>query len=133
MFVDSDDTINKDLLSSIYSFLKNCASIPDIIRYQCNIVGDKPGKDHERYNFLSNVEVLLLGLETLKLWSVPGKKYAVYWLFAFNRKVFNQFFTIPEMRCYEDVALIPLLIASAKSVATIDYVGIIIPTKILQV
>lgn len=120
IFVDSDDTINPELLSSLKPFTEN--NKMDVIRYQCSIIYDKDFKDHSRYNITSDY-IPKTGIEALHSWSIPGKKYAVYWLFCFKREILLNSFLIPNLRCYEDVAIIPLLIISAKSVITIDYVG----------
>lgn len=122
LFVDSDDTINPELLENIYHTILTFDR-PDIIRHQANLLGDAPHKDHHRYNFSSSITGIHSGMDTLKAWSKPGKKYAVYWLFAFRRTVFSNVLFLPDLRCYEDVALIPLLIATSKKIVTIDYVG----------
>lgn len=123
IFVDSDDTINPNLLATLKSTIvanKN----PDIIRYQVNLVGDDEHKDHQRYNWFKEAGTMLSGMDALMLWSKPGKKYAVYWLFAFKRRIFFKFpIASSELLCYEDVALIPILIASANTVVCIDYLG----------
>lgn len=121
VFVDSDDTINPDLLTNINQALVNHNN-PNIIRYQANMVNDPSFKDHNRYNFFDDSNQVIPGLQALKSWSIPGKKYAVYWLFAFKREAFDGI-TFPNLRCYEDVALIPILIASSPTVLTINYVG----------
>ena len=121
LFVDSDDFINDELLQRLYSTISSVPEL-DIIRYQSNIINDKKNKNHERYNYFDSSNPLS-GLETLKIWSVSQKKYAVYWLFCFKRSLFNQTLPIPNLKCYEDVAFIPLLIATANCVTSIDYVG----------
>lgn len=122
IFVDSDDTINSGLLQKFALTIKQHDS-PDIIRHQANLVGDATHKNHQRYNFNCHLNVPLTGIDALKHWSISGKKYAVYWLFAFKRTIFsNVLFTI-NLRCYEDVALIPILIASSEKVVTIEYIG----------
>lgn len=122
IFVDSDDSINSNLLQELYNTILSFSYLPDIIRYQCNIINDNITKDHERYNFFATDD-LLSGMDSLKQWSIPGKKYGVYWLFCFKKTVFTQLLFVPDLKCYEDVALIPLLIASSKYVVTINYVG----------
>lgn len=122
LFVDSDDTISPDLLKEICLTINNFDN-PDIIRHQCNLVEDAPYKNHNRYNFVEKTNINLNGMEALKLWSTTGKKYAVYWLFAFRRTIFSNVLFLPDLRCYEDVALIPLLIATSKKIVTINYVG----------
>ena len=46
LFVDSDDTIEKNLLEKLQQTVMN--SKPDIIRYQANLLGDESHKDHNR-------------------------------------------------------------------------------------
>ena len=122
IFVDSDDSINKNLLKELDYTIHN-QNFPDIIRYQANLVNDDKHKNHQRYNFNGNLNTILTGMESLKQWSITGKKYAVYWLFAFKKTVFSNVLFTVNLRCYEDVALIPVLIASSGKVVTIDYVG----------
>lgn len=120
IFVDADDTINPELLQRLNLYIVQKTQPPDIIRYQCNLINDEPVKDSSRYNFMS--ECSDTGISMLKRWSIPGKKYAVYWLFCFNRLCFSET-SIPWYRCYEDVAVIPFLVANAKLVSTISYIG----------
>lgn len=122
IFVDSDDTIESELLFNISLTIDSFPNV-DLIRYQSYLVHDAPNKNNERYNFLDSVNVSMSGIEALKLWSRSGKKYAVYWLFAFHRDLFSYISFPKSLRCYEDVALIPILIAKANKVVTIDYVG----------
>lgn len=122
VFVDSDDTINKHLLENIANVISFYPSL-DVVRYQSNLINDDDYKNHERYNFHSHIGRVLTGLEALKLWSVLGYKYAVYWLFAFKRSLFSNICLMPDIRCYEDLAYIPILIASSKMVITINYSG----------
>lgn len=121
IFVDSDDTINPDLLSNVNQALINHNN-PQIIRYQANLFNDANFKDHDRYNYFEKSTQVISGLQALKMWTTPGKKYAVYWLFAFKREIFSGI-TFPNLKCYEDVALIPILIASCTRVLTINYIG----------
>lgn len=122
IFVDSDDTISSNLLDNIYKAIVTHDN-PDIIRYQSNLVNDSTYKDHQRYNFTNDIDKPCKGLDALKMWSCIGKKYAVYWLFAFKSTIFSNILFVTTLKCYEDVALIPILVASAEKVVTIDYVG----------
>lgn len=122
ILVDSDDTINPNLLENLYSSIQRYNN-PDIIRYQAKLLNDSDYKDHNRYNFFDDNKVVLSGLDALKEWSIPGKKYAVYWLFAFKRTVFSNVLFFPDLKCHEDIALIPLLVAASKSVVTLSYIG----------
>lgn len=122
IFVDSDDSINTNLLQSLADTLIIYPDL-DIIRYQANLINDEPNKNHSRYNFLEKVNYILTGINALKLWTSPSIKYAVYWLFAFRRKIFSSIHLLPNLNCYEDVAYIPIIIASSNMVTTIDYYG----------
>lgn len=122
IFVDSDDTINPELLENLANTINSYPNI-DLIRYQSKIVADAPKKNHERYNFYDSAETPVAGIDSIKTWSIPGKKYAVYWIFAFSKALFSNISFPQNLRCYEDVALIPILIGYANSVITIPYVG----------
>lgn len=120
--VDSDDTINSELLDRLAEVICKF-EFPEVIRFQCELVGDNPEKDHQRYNCHSKLYRVMPGMEALKLWSKPDKKYALYWLFAIKKSVFAELLFLPQLRCHEDLALIPLLIAKSATVVGIDYVG----------
>lgn len=122
VFVDSDDTIEPELLSNLDSAIKSCPDT-DLIRYQSRIIADSPKKDHERYNYYDPAKSSISGIDAIRTWSIPGKKYAVYWLFAFGRSLFLKNSFPENLRCYEDVALIPILVGTASLVTTINYVG----------
>lgn len=122
VFVDSDDTINPNLLSNLYDAI-SIHDFPTLIRYQANLIGDAKHKDHTRYNFMDFLDTPYTGIAALKNWSCPGKKYAVYWLFAFKKSIFSKVLFTTNLRCYEDVALIPILIAASQKVVTINYMG----------
>ena len=120
--VDSDDTINSELLDRLAQVICKF-EFPEVIRFQCELVGDNPQKNHQRYNCHENLCRIMSGMDALKLWSKPGKKYALYWLFCFKKSVFAELLFLPQLRCHEDLALIPILIAKATTVIGIDYVG----------
>jgi len=122
VFCDSNDTINPDLLKRISDILMFYPHL-DIIRYQVNLLHDEEYKDHNRHNCMTNAYKPMSGMEALRTWTGPGMKYALYWLYAFRRTLFTKASRMPELRCFEDVAYIPLLIANSNFVITIDYVG----------
>lgn len=122
ILVDSDDTVNPDLLEKLYTAICKHNN-PDIIRYQAKLLNDFDYKDHDRYNFFDDSKAVLSGLDALKEWSIPGKKYAVYWLFAFKRSTFSNVLFFPNLKCHEDLALIPLLVAASNIVVTLSYIG----------
>lgn len=122
IFADVDDFISPDLLKTLAGIIKLHGDV-ELIRYQVNLINDDIHKDHQRYNSRSKINIPMSGLEALKVWTDSGKKYALYWLFAFKRNLFDKISPMPSLRCYEDVAYIPLLIASADIVISTDYVG----------
>ena len=122
IFADVDDFISPDLLKTLAEIIELHGDV-ELIRYQVNLINDDIHKDHQRYNSRSKINIPMSGLEALKVWTGSGKKYALYWLFAFKRNLFDKVSPMPSLRCYEDVAYIPLLIASADIVISTDYVG----------
>lgn len=122
IFVDIDDFISPDLLKTLSRIIRLHDDV-EVIRYHANLINDDEGKDHQRYNSDVNLNIPMTGFGALRAWTNLGKKYALYWLFAFKRELFDRVTPMPELRCYEDVAYIPLLIASAEMVISTDYVG----------
>ena len=122
IFVDVDDFISLDLLKNLSEIISFHNDV-EVIRYHANLINDDEGKDHQRYNSDQNLNIPMTGFDALRTWTILGKKYALYWLFAFKRNLFDKVSPMPSLRCYEDVAYIPLLIASADMVLSTDYIG----------
>ena len=122
IFVDVDDFISPDLLKTLSGIIRLHDDV-EVIRYYANLINDDEDKDHQRYNSDVNLNIPMKGFDALRAWTNLGKKYALYWLFAFKATLFKKSTPMPELRCYEDVAYIPLLIASADIVISTDYVG----------
>lgn len=122
IFLDSDDFLNPNLLETLAEIIRIHGDV-ELIRYHSNLINDDENKNHQRYNSKSKINIPMSGLEALKVWTESGKKYALYWLFAFKSELFKRVTPMPNLRCYEDVAYIPLLIASADKVISTDYVG----------
>ena len=122
IFADVDDFISPDLLKTLSGIISFHNDV-EVIRYHANLINDDEDKDHQRYNSDLNLNIPMTGLDALRAWTNLGKKYALYWLFAFKATLFKKATPMPEFRCYEDVAYIPLLIASADMVISTDYVG----------
>ena len=122
IFLDSDDFISPDLLKRLARIIELHGDV-ELVRYHANLINDDESKDHQRYNSDVNLNIPMTGFDALRAWTNLGKKYALYWLFAFKRELFDRGAPIPNLRCYEDVAYIPLLIASANMVISTDYVG----------
>lgn len=122
IFVDVDDFISPDLLKTLSGIIRLHDDV-EVIRYYANLINDDEDKDHQRYNSDVNLNIPMKGFDALRAWTNLGKKYALYWLFAFKATLFKKSTPMPELRCYEDVAYIPLLIASADMVLSTDYIG----------
>ena len=122
IFVDVDDFISPDFLNTLAVIIEFQGDV-ELIRYHSNLINDDEHKNHQRYNSDVNLNIPMTGLDALRAWTNLEKKYALYWLFAFKRELFDRVTPMPELRCYEDVAYIPLLIASANMVISTDYVG----------
>ena len=122
IFLDADDFISPDLLKRLARIIELQGDV-ELIRYHSNLINDDESKDHQRYNSDVNLNIPMTGLDALRAWTNLGKKYALYWLFAFKATLFKKATPMPELRCYEDVAYIPLLIASANMVLSTNYVG----------
>ena len=122
IFADVDDFISPDLLNTLAEIIELHGDV-ELIRYHSNLINDDEYKNHQRYNSFENINVPMTGLDALRVWTDSGKKYALYWLFAFKRNLFDKVSPMPSLRCYEDVAYIPLLIASADMVLSTDYIG----------
>ena len=123
--VDVDDFISPDLLNTLAGIIEFQGDV-ELIRYHSNLINDDEHKNHQRYNSFENLNIPMTGLDALRAWTDAtdsSKKYALYWLFAFKATLFKKVAPMPELRCYEDVAYIPLLIASAEMVISTDYVG----------
>ncbi len=122
IFADVDDFISPDLLKNLSEIISFHNDV-EVIRYHANLINDDENKDHQRYNSDVNLNIPMTGFDALRSWTNLGKKYALYWLFAFKATLFKKATPMPELRCYEDVAYIPLLIASADMVLSTDYIG----------
>ena len=125
LFLDSDDSINSELLKKLSNTI-DIFNSPTLIRYQANLIGDAENKDHQRYNFDPDFYMPANGINgtrALRLWSKPGKKYSVYWLYAFKKSLFSKVPFTADFRCYEDVAFLPILISASEKVVFLNYAG----------
>ena len=123
LFVDADDTINSNLLMNVKNAI---TQFPDIqmVRFKCKMVNDKPGYDHELYNdYNSDYNVPYNGIEAIRRWNNPNKRYEIFWLYAIKRECLSKIRNCPNLKTSEDYAFIPLLIAGCRKVIKIDYVG----------
>lgn len=123
IFVDSDDTINSDLLFELDNTLKKYPDI-DIIRFKSKLINDTVGLDHDIYNITGYIcQKTITGIQAIKKWTSPYQKYDVFWLYAFKKTRLSIMDSCPNISTNEDFAIIPLIIAKAESVTTIDYIG----------
>lgn len=122
IFMDSDDTINPDLLLRVNEIIEEFPNV-EMIRYKCKMVNDKPGFNHELYNYIPEYKGICSGIEAIKRWTVPDYRYEVFWLYAIKKDKLSIFNTCPNLRTSEDYAFIPILIANCQKVTAIDYIG----------
>ena len=114
LFIDSDDYVEKNLLENIN---KNISDL-DVLRYQLNIVySDKVVPcEEEEFNVTDGISafekiVRYKFIEMASLY-VINRKYYVDNNFEFEKGVYH-----------EDYGLLPLVIATAKKVKSINYLG----------
>ena len=114
LFIDSDDYVEKNLLENIN---KNISDL-DVLRYQLNIVySDKVVPcEEEEFNVTDGISafekiVRYKFIEMASLY-VINRKYYVDNNFEFENGVYH-----------EDYGLLPLVIATAKKVKSINYLG----------
>lgn len=123
IFIDSDDTINCELLSNIERTLKKFPNI-DMIRFRCKMINDKPGFDHELYNdYNSDCNVLYSGIEAIRRWNNPDKRYEIFWLYAMKREKALIIQDEPNFKSSSDYAIVPVIIANCQRVVMIEYIG----------
>lgn len=123
LFVDSDDTVNKDLLFNIWKTIKDFPDI-EIVRFKAKLINDRPGYDHELHN-IDNApfNIVINGYTATKQWCRPRKRYEVFWLYAIKKSSLSILYDCPNFTTSGDYAFIPILIAKCKKIIMIDYVG----------
>lgn len=123
IFIDSDDTINSELLSNIERTLQKFPDV-DMVRFRCKMINDRPEFDHELYNdYNSNCNVLYSGLEAIQRWNNPDKRYEIFWLYAIKREKALIIQDEPNFKSSSDYAIVPIIIANCQSVVMIEYIG----------
>lgn len=119
IFVDSDDTINENLLMKLNDeILKNC---PDLIRYGVDVIGET---EKRRFRFNTFAKENITGEEAIKEWSISQITYALPWVYAIKKRIFteNNLFFTPN-RIHEDYLLMPFLISNSSKVSVLEYIG----------
>lgn len=115
LFVDSDDTINKDLLKEINEVALDDV---DIIRFQLNKVN--PDQEYvyksEAFNSLSGEEAFINLIKNAWFVTACASAYRrKYWVLNKYEFAFG--------KLHEDFGLIPFVYINANKVTAIDYVG----------
>lgn len=114
LFIDSDDYVEKELLENIN---KNIGDL-DILRYQLNIVySDKiVSCGEEEFNVTDGIsafeKIVRYKIIEMAALYVINRKYYIDNNFEFEKGVYH-----------EDYGLLPLVIATAKKVKSINYLG----------
>lgn len=115
IFVDSDDYIEKDLLSEINKSTKNN---PDLIRYQIKDVYNDKIIDYEEIPFENKSGVEAFDLIT-KYHYVENA-----WAYAYKRSYYlENNFEFKKGIYHEDFGIVPLIIIKANKVNSISYIG----------
>jgi len=123
IFIDSDDTVNIDLLSNIERTIKRFPDV-EMVRFRCKMINDRPEFDHELYNdYNSEYNVLYSGIEAIKKWNNPAKRYEIFWLYAIKRERALIIQNEPNFKSSSDYAVVPIIIANCQNVVMIEYIG----------
>lgn len=117
IFVDSDDTINQDLLLELAKNLE--VEKLDILRYQALIYKH----DLIRFKLVSKAFPTCTGVEALKSFIEQKIGYGTLWMYCYNRDyVWNNNFQFEEGKNYEDFYNV-YMVACADRIKSIDYIG----------
>lgn len=123
LFVDSDDTINPNLLLEVNGAITKFPDV-EMVRFKCKMINDRPGFDHELYNdYNSEYNVQYSGLDAIKMWTNPDKRYEIFWLYAIKKEQLSIIQISPNFKSSGDYAIVPLIIANCQKVMMIDYIG----------
>lgn len=124
LFVDPDDYIETDLLAEVD---KEIADV-DILRFQ-NIIEpmtlDKIEREKGKNKYRYGCEPVdnITGEEALLRWCLGERNINTFpWTYVINRDLYDGVF-YPELNNLEDFAITPYLIAKAKKIKAIPYVG----------
>ncbi len=117
LFVDSDDTIEKDLLRELTKSLRNN---PDLVRFQIKEVyeGKKDVKNYPEKPFHNLTGVA--AFERITHYHFVENAWAYLYKTSFFKE--NKF-EFKKGTLHEDFGLIPLVIMKANTVNSIDYIG----------
>lgn len=123
LFVDSDDTINPNLLLEVNGAITKFPDV-EMVRFKCKMINDRPGFDHELYNdYNSEYNVQYSGLDAIKMWTNPDKRYEIFWLYVIKKEQLSIIQISPNFKSSGDYAIVPIIIANCQKVMMIDYIG----------
>lgn len=124
IFVDPDDAIEIELLSKIDEVNDNL----DIIRFQ-NVIEPMTEKQQviesakDKYRYSCDPTDIISGEDALLKWHIGERKINTFpWTYAIKKKLYDDV-RYPNIRMLEDFPITPYLIAKAKKVKAIDFVG----------
>ncbi len=117
IFIDSDDTINKDLLENLNNKLKE--DKVDVVRFGLNIVNEK----EQTLRIINNAKESIDKYKTLKSIVNTGMIEAA-WLYCYNYKFWNKNnFKYTYGTIHEDYGLTLIVLSKCKKISCIDYKG----------
>ena len=115
LFLDGDDYYEPNLLETLNV---NLYDTPDLLRFQAREIFKDNTVSYNEVGFDS-----MIGTESFK-YIINNHFVENAWLYCYNRKFYqNNNFTFMDDCIAEDYGLIPLIIARAKSIKSIDFIG----------
>ena len=117
VFVDSDDTINKDLLNELNDEINKNDHKLDLIKFQIKVVDNKETiEKNEIFSYISGEEAFY------KL--IKSPLFVTAWSYAYRKEFFDQNkFLYSVGKIHEDFGLTPLVVIKANCVSSIEYAG----------
>ena len=125
IFVDSDDYIEPELLERVNSSVDKGV---DVVRFQC--VSEAATENQQKiesqkdpYRFCCKPTEIISGEKALIEWCAGTNKINMLpWSYCVRADLYQNL-PFPEMPVLEDYAVMPVVVAKAKKVQAIDYVG----------
>ena len=125
IFVDSDDYIEPELLEKVNESVENGV---DVVRFQC--VSEAATENQQKiesqknpYRFCCKPTGIISGEKALIEWCAGVNKINMLpWSYCVKADLYQNL-PFPEMPVLEDYAVMPVVVAKAKKVQAIDYVG----------
>ena len=120
IFVDADDTIEKDLLKNLRKSIIEF-DYPDIIKYNIREIDSLKNPDR----LLMNKSEVVSGIEALYKWNSNFSiRYGLFPMYAFKTDLWkNNLNIFSTLSCYEDVCNITKILFYAKKIVILNYIG----------